>query len=63
MTETQTVVEQAVLISNSESSDSLECLFGDEKDVSSRSTAVPTTNPLKEVSHWFVIIRPVLVSL
>ncbi|PWA84093.1 S-adenosyl-L-methionine-dependent methyltransferases superfamily protein [Artemisia annua] len=39
---------KAVLISNSESSDSLECLFGDEKDVSSRSTAVPTTNPLKE---------------
>nr|GEV95059.1 probable inactive DNA (cytosine-5)-methyltransferase DRM3 isoform X1 [Tanacetum cinerariifolium] len=39
---------KAVLISNSESSDSLECLFGDEKDVSSRSTAVPTTNSLKE---------------
>ncbi|GKE55540.1 hypothetical protein Tco_1494725 [Tanacetum coccineum] len=39
---------KAVLISNSESSDSLECLFGDEKDVSSRSTVVPTTNSLKE---------------
>ncbi|PWA71231.1 Armadillo-like helical [Artemisia annua] len=48
MIETQIVVEQAVLISNSGSFDSLECLFGDEKDVSSRSIVVPITNPLKE---------------
>ncbi|GKF38391.1 hypothetical protein Tco_0118452, partial [Tanacetum coccineum] len=41
-------VKQAVLISNLESSDSLECLFGDEKDVSSQSTAVLTTNRLKK---------------
>lgn len=38
---------KAVLISHSESSGSLDCLFGDEQDVSSRSTN-PRTIPLKE---------------
>ncbi|XP_024982524.1 probable inactive DNA (cytosine-5)-methyltransferase DRM3 isoform X2 [Cynara cardunculus var. scolymus] len=38
---------KAHCISHSESSDSLDCLFGDEKDISSRST-VRTTIPLKE---------------
>ncbi|KAJ9559358.1 hypothetical protein OSB04_013972 [Centaurea solstitialis] len=39
---------KAHLISHSESSDSLDCLFGDEKDISSRSTDPTTTIPLKE---------------
>ncbi|KAI3743659.1 hypothetical protein L1987_61370 [Smallanthus sonchifolius] len=38
---------KALLISQSESSDSLDGLFEDEKDISSRSTG-PTTIPLKE---------------
>nr|XP_043615101.1 probable inactive DNA (cytosine-5)-methyltransferase DRM3 [Erigeron canadensis] len=44
---------KAVLISHSESSDSLECLFGDEKDISSRSTETTTSALKKDLDEHF----------